>query len=343
MPEGMMYDLSLNGNVISYELDGEITEPGNYVLNVVLPSSGENEPAYRSSLRFSISGPAEQQAGEESQEQPNLPNSNQEAPSPPGNLPEQNYADGEFRHSLSPELYFVSNIPNGLVSRVAAEFSIPESATRRMLLNGEETAFAGDETISEPGNYQLIVTNPVTQEEFPFNFVILPQYCREVAPFAPPTGYRIETALKNGEEHPFGPTGVVFDSDGDYVIQMVGDEGYPPFTADFTIDTQAPTLAITGVEEGKATSAEVTFQADDETASVSVLLNGENIAYQGGALTQSGDYHLFITDRAGNSSSYEFNIPFRLNRTALLFIILIVLLLGGGAFYFFRLRKTVKI
>jgi hypothetical protein len=334
IPADMLYDLSRDGSAIGYDLSGEIIEPGRYVLNIYLSPANEDGSAYRSSLSFTI---AEPQPQEQPQSHPA-----QTIPSDM-RLPEQSYAGEAFHQSLSPDFYFTSNIPNGLVSRVTAQFSISGPAPRRMMLNGEEIPFAGDETISAPGNYQMVVTDPVTRQEFLFSFVILPQFARELAPFAPPAGYEIETALKNGEEIPFSPTGLPLDSDGDYVIQMTGEESYPPFTVDVTLDTTAPTLTLTGVEEGKATGAEVTFTSDDETAPVSILLNGEPIDYRGGALTQSGSYSVTVTDRAGNSSTYDFSIPFRLNRTALLFIVLIVLLLSGGAYYFLRLRKTAKV
>ena len=75
---------------------------------------------------------------------------------------------------------------------------------------------------------------------------------------------------------------------------------------EFEIDKIAPTLVITGVENGGQTSGRVTLS---EESTVTVKLNDETIDYEIGAtLTKVGKYTVTVTDECGNESVYEFEI-----------------------------------
>jgi len=104
----------------------------------------------------------------------------------------------------------------------------------------------------------------------------------------------------------------------------------------------APTLEITGVENGKAVDGEVVFWSDDPDAVITVFLGGQVIQHKG-SVAKDGKYRITVTDPAGNFNEYEFTVPYKMNKTAVLLIILIVMLLGGGAFYFLKLRKNAKV
>ena len=78
---------------------------------------------------------------------------------------------------------------------------------------------------------------------------------------------------------------------------------------EFEIDKIAPTLVITGVENGGQTSGGVTLLVLSEKSTVTVKLNAETIEYEiGTTLTQVGKYTVTVTDECGNESVYEFEI-----------------------------------
>ena len=78
---------------------------------------------------------------------------------------------------------------------------------------------------------------------------------------------------------------------------------------EFEIDKIAPTLVITGVENGGQTSGEVTLSELSEESTVTVKLNDETIEYEiGETLTKVGQYTVTVTDECGNESVYEFEI-----------------------------------
>ena len=78
---------------------------------------------------------------------------------------------------------------------------------------------------------------------------------------------------------------------------------------EFEIDKIAPTLVITGVENGGQTSGSVTLSELSEESTVTVKLNDETIEYEiGETLTKTGKYTVMVTDECGNESVYEFEI-----------------------------------
>ena len=78
---------------------------------------------------------------------------------------------------------------------------------------------------------------------------------------------------------------------------------------EFEIDKIAPTLVISGVENGGQTSGGVTLSNLSEESTMTVKLNDETIEYEiGETLTQVGKYTVTVTDECGNESVYEFEI-----------------------------------
>lgn len=78
---------------------------------------------------------------------------------------------------------------------------------------------------------------------------------------------------------------------------------------EFEIDKIAPTLVITGVENGGQTSGGVTLSELSEESTMTVKLDDETIEYGiGETLTKVGKYTVTITDECGNESVYEFEI-----------------------------------
>ena len=78
---------------------------------------------------------------------------------------------------------------------------------------------------------------------------------------------------------------------------------------EFEIDKIAPTLVLTGVENGGQTSGGVTLSEPSEEATVTVKLNDETIEYGiGETLAKIGKYTVTVTDECGNESVYEFEI-----------------------------------
>ena len=60
-------------------------------------------------------------------------------------------------------------------------------------------------------------------------------------------------------------------------------------------------------------------------------------------LTESGNYHLWLQDPAGNSTDYQFKIQIYLNINAIVFVVLILVLIALLVFYLIYSRRKLRV
>lgn len=121
-------------------------------------------------------------------------------------------------------------------------------------------------------------------------------------------------------------------------------------TADFTLDTKAPTFIVTGVEDGDAKNEEysiaVSLQLDEDTLD-SVTLNGKAIEIKDGqatiSVTEKGKYELSMKahDEAGNEAEKTIHFTYGNNNHMVMYIIIAIaaLLVIGGIFFVIVAKK----
>lgn len=113
---------------------------------------------------------------------------------------------------------------------------------------------------------------------------------------------------KNGELAGDYVSETLITESGKYKV-VATDKASNVSEVEFEIDKIAPTLVITGVENGGQTSGGVTLSELSEESTVTVKLNDETIEYEiGETLTKVGKYTVTVTDECGNESFYEFEI-----------------------------------
>lgn len=154
---------------------------------------------------------------------------------------------------------------------------------------------------------------------------------------------------KNGVVHLTDKSGglLVLNSDsGAYVIRLVNltdEENYCEYAFVINtpeIDSTAPTVVITGVENGGIADGIVTISEPSEDATVEVYFNGEIIPYELGTnLAEYGDYRIVVTDAAGNMSEYTFTLKHLLNGGSIALVVIGVSLVIVVAVAVFIIRK----
>lgn len=118
----------------------------------------------------------------------------------------------------------------------------------------------------------------------------------------------VVTVEKDGELIEY-TSGGILSEDGNYVITFENFDGYQKVYT-FTIDTINPEIELNGAKNGQAVSGDVSLTFEDQTHTATIFKNGKNLgAYQSGTvLTDSGNYRIVVTDRAGNKSEVTFTI-----------------------------------
>lgn len=111
---------------------------------------------------------------------------------------------------------------------------------------------------------------------------------------------------------------------------------------EFEIDKIAPTLVISGVENGGQTSGGVTLSELSEESTVTVKLNDETIEYEiGETLAKIGKYT--VTYECGNESVYEFEIlkakkPVNIG-LIIAFVVFMMVAVGAATFLIIKKKR----
>ncbi|MDR2202144.1 MAG: hypothetical protein LBP26_05215 [Clostridiales bacterium] len=111
------------------------------------------------------------------------------------------------------------------------------------------------------------------------------------------------------------------------------------------IDTLKPTAALFGVSDGGKTDGNVTLKNPSEEVRIEAYLNGERFTYAfGDELTKEGVYRFVLTDKAGNTTEYAFEIAYSVNAAglAVIYILTGLVICGIGLIVVMRKRKAFK-
>ena len=131
-------------------------------------------------------------------------------------------------------------------------------------------------------------------------------------------GQTIATATLNGEEYipNYSDGKYEFLETGAYIVSIYDQNQKITYSMNFSVDTVAPTIEI---NEGKY---EVFFgDVNKKNVQVELFKDGEQVSFDvNKKITDPGSYVLVISDEYGNSTTYEFNIKYRLSTISILII-----------------------
>lgn len=226
---------------------------------------------------------------------------------------------------------FYSTAADGMI--VSQPVSIDASdAAISVYRDGAEVAAEEYQDLAQSGEYAVYAASGENGRRV-MTFTIVGRQTNLIYGYSVPEGFFIRSATWNGEEMGFDRYFVSMEGEGDYVIEYRCPTADLTYTLETTIDRTPPELIVDGRlgEDGRVHSA-VTFTAAGEEGTISVLRDGEpyKAAYtaDGGKLSEPGEYELIITDEAGNSMSYPFEIVMYLDSNSIFFILLAVAAVG---------------
>lgn len=205
--------------------------------------------------------------------------------------------------------------------------------------DGEAAEYTLGDAITVPGKYTLGLTDKLGNKT-EISFEIVQPLVREFTyNFDNTPGF--EKALVNGEEKRLNYGTLELFEDGTYEVGAVVNGKTYNFVV--TVDGTAPTLTLTGVENGGATKDAVVLSDMSETADMKVYKNDVEISYNlGDELTEEGIYKVVLTDDCGNVTEYTFEILHSMNGGAIALIIIGVLLVAGVIVLVVIMRKKGK-
>ena len=191
----------------------------------------------------------------------------------------------------------------GLANSVA--ITANEKVEVLLTKDGEAVEYTLGNAITEIGEYSLIITDMLGNTESR-NFAIVASIVREFTHnFDDVPGF--EKVLVNDEDKRLNYGTLELFEDGVYEVGVVVDGETYSFTV--TVDSTLPVITLNGVEDKGGTNGNVSIAVSEEKATLTVFLNGEEIAYTAGEeLTAEGEYLITAVDLAGNCAQASFTI-----------------------------------
>lgn len=254
---------------------------------------------------------------------------------------EDREASGRSQVYLEDEKMYLVTLENGFTFRS----SVPEG----MLINqsvaiypgeGEYTLYRGEEEVSlnerqetaEYGSYRLV------SGDYEFTFEINNTYVNRDT-FTAPKGTRISTASFNGNTLDTGEgTLLTMETDGSYLVTLKGDYG-EILEVELNRDTEPPAVEVR--IEGQ--TAQISYASKD-LASVTLSKNGgEPREFNGFTITETGNYILTVTDRAGNQTLKEFSLRYKINMYGVVAIAAVVTAAAAGAVILIRKKRNLTV
>lgn len=235
---------------------------------------------------------------------------------------------------------FFCNIPAGMTTSNPVQLDLPDTAEYKMLINGEENAdFEFNKSISARGEYKLLIIDGDSENPAEFEFTVIGKNINKITQFSVPNGCRIDNAM-------FGKTAI--RTNGNTVD--LGDEGTYSFdvycgdylmTESFTLDNTPPEFVVNGIDEnGKTKGGKVFIELVSDDIDDYAVYHNKKPYKKTLELTEAGKYGIIVYDKAGNSSTAEFEIIYTMDTMAVVAVILAgAIVIAGGVFFFITRKK----
>lgn len=250
---------------------------------------------------------------------------------------------GRFKYTLPNGNFFVSSVPNGMITSGAVDLELSEGTVGLISFNDEAETFTNFWHFTKKGSYcvrLLMFQQPggmaadYNLYEVHFYFTIIGEKDNTLGAFTAPEGFDIKEVRRDNKPLTTGNGRCFFlGEDGYYEIRCESKELEGIYVETrFTRDTTAPFLSFS--EEGgrEGTPGPIEFFPSEENCVIYMSYNGNRGYAVGNVLSAAGSYELSIEDAAGNRRVYNLRIrqTYDLMDKRLLLLVLVFLAVAAG-------------
>lgn len=237
---------------------------------------------------------------------------------------------------------FYSNIPFGAVTSkdVRFIFSAAEDEELRCELyrDGVRLDYNPAADITRKGKYRLFIYDGSGTKPAEFDFEIMGRYVREMTRYSVPQGCEITEATFDGTALRANGSSVDLGGEGSYSV-TVNYDGYV-YTESFVLDNTKPQFSLDRVTDGKAYGGTVTVTLlSEDTDYYEIIKDGAPAERQSLEISDPGVYTINVHDKAGNVTTYTFELEYRMNEMAIVVIIVLIAVVVAAVVFFVRSRK----
>jgi len=209
--------------------------------------------------------------------------------------------------------------------------------------NGEEMSEIPSE-ITSVGDYVVVTGNGSSKNQL-LSFQIVNSVTGRLKEYILPTGFTVQSVRRDGESLSHGNGSVKFDEEGEYIVDYICNANSVEYTLKVRIDLTPPQITFSGLDEDNEARGPVTINGLEKTDSISIIFDGEESVSldEDNQVSETGRYHVVVTDEAGNSIEKDFEILLYLNFNATMFIIAFLLVIVGVCTALLISRKRLRV
>lgn len=260
----------------------------------------------------------------------------------------------KFRYTLPNGNYFISSIPNGMISAEAVDFELPEGTIGLVWKDDVSLAFPKSWHFTQKGNYhiRLLILQPLGDMTIDYNvyevnfyFTIINRKDNTLGAVPAPNGFVITEARVDGKQQNIENKRCFFlKQDGYYEFEFesLEHEGLLLGTV-FIRDTKAPFLSFSEEIKFEGVPGPVEFYPSEQGCEIYMNYNGSRGYAVSNSLTAAGSYELTVQDSVGNHRGYHIRIrqTYNLMDKRILLGILVLAAVAGVRLVF--LRRNMKV
>lgn len=236
----------------------------------------------------------------------------------------------------------ISNIVSGFVVTTPVYIVIPNGINATLYRDGDIVSDPDYDNIRDFGSYVLDISGGSSTSIQPLKFTIVSPETGVINEYRMPKGFRINSVVYDNADIDCDPAVVSLTNEGPYEIRYSCYETKMSYSLNITVDHTPPEITLNGVENGGRSRGKVTIAKDDRDTIVNIYINGERMIYNE-ELTRSGTYKILATDKAGNTSVYDFIIPVYFNTNGILLVVLLLAIIAAAVAYPFYVRKHLRV
>ena len=246
-----------------------------------------------------------------------------------------------FVYELFSGTELFTTVVDGMITTGPVSMELSNGATGRLYRNGEMLDLAEYKDLTTPGKYVLSVNSNTGVTIEPVSFTIVGNVTCVPEKYVLPEGFVFVEALRNNGAIDYSERKVDLTDEGIYRLTYECRNTGLQYGLETEIDRTPPVLELAGVEDGVA-KGPVTLYDLEQGASLLIERDGREVGFTQ-ELTESGTYHLWLQDPAGNSTDYQFKIQIYLNINAIVFVVLILVLIALLVFYLIYSRRKLRV
>ena len=169
-----------------------------------------------------------------------------------------------------------------------------EKVTVAVTKDGKQYGYSAGEAITEEGFYTATITDAYGNSKT-ISFLIVSPEAKTSIDYELGKGCDIVSVTKDGKT----------------------------YSVTLRLDTTPPEITLNGVEDRGTVDGTVTIDSMSEEGTIEVYKDGKKIDYElGQELKEYGSYEVVVTDKLGNSRTYNFTLKFQMNAWAITLIVL---------------------